>query len=132
MFTRFFTPRLAAAAVGALLLGGVLTQPAQANAWASHRELITVSAPIALPGVVLAAGTYTFEIPSEGASHSLVRVSSQDGRHVYLTQFTREVRVPNSDNVPKMTFGEAAPGTARPVNVWYPTGSESGKQFIYN
>ena len=126
MFTRF----LSAAAVGALLLGGVLLQPTKASGW-SHRELITVNAPFALPGVVLAAGTYSFEIPTEG-SPTIVRVSSQDGRHIYLTQFTLDVARPNNDGVPKLTLGEAAAGTARPVKVWYPNGSENGKQFIYN
>jgi len=121
---------LTAAAAGALLLG-VLAQPTKASAWSAHRELLTFNAPIALPGVVLAAGTYTFEIPSEGASHTVVRVSSQDGRHIYLTQFTREVKRPNRDDVPKILFGESAAGTARPVNVWYPNGSELGKQFLY-
>ena len=127
MFTRIFS----AAAVGAFLLGG-LSQPVKANAWSMHRELLTFSAPIALPGVVLAAGTYAFEIPSEGASHSIVRVSSKDGRQVYLTQFTIEVRKPAADGAPKVTFHEAARGAAPAVNTWYPTGDESGKQFIYN
>ncbi len=122
---------LTAAAVGALFLGGALAQPTTASAWSVHRELLTFNAPIALPGVVLAAGTYTFEIPSEGASHTVVRVSSQDGRRVYLTQFTLEVKRPNRADQPKIMFGEAAAGTARPINVWYPDGSENGKQFIY-
>jgi len=126
MFTRIFS----AAAVAAFLLGG-LSQPVKANGW-SHRELLTFNAPIALPGVVLAAGTYAFEIPSESASHTVVRVSSKDGRHIYLTRFTREVRRSNKADAPKVTFGEAAPGMARPLNTWYPTGDPSGKEFIYN
>jgi hypothetical protein len=126
MFTRI----LSAAAVGALLLGGVFVQSTRASG-SSHRELITVNTPIALPGVVLAAGTYSFEIPIE-SSPTLVRVTSQDGRRVYLTQFTLDVARSNNDGVPKMTFGEAAAGTARPVKVWYPDGSENGRQFIYN
>jgi hypothetical protein len=126
MFTRI----LSAAAVGVLLIGGAFVQSTRASGW-SHRELITVNAPIALPGVVLAAGTYSFELPAEG-SPTIVRVSSQDQRHVYLTQFTLDVARPNNEGVPKMTFGEAAAGTARPVKVWYPDGSETGKQFLYN
>jgi hypothetical protein len=125
MFTRI----LSAAAVGALLLGGVLSQPAHANMWSAHRELVTVNAPIALPGVVLAAGTYAFELPNENAP-SLVRVSSVDGRHIYLTQFTLEVPKPY-DHAAKATFGEAAPGMARPIKTWFPDSSETGKQFIY-
>ena len=127
MFTRI----LSAAAVGALLLG-VAAQPTKANVFdGRHRELITVNAPIALPGVVLAAGTYAFDLPASG-DNTLVRVSSVDGRHIYAMQFTLAVPRPNRNDIPKMTFGEAAAGLARPVKVWYPEGDESGRQFIYN
>ena len=122
---------ISVAAAGALLLG-VFAQPTKANMWSAHQEYLTFDAPVALPGVVLAAGTYAFEIPSEGASHSLVRVASRDGRQIYLTAFTREVPRPNADDVPLITFHEAAKGMARPVNVWFPHGQETGKQFIYN
>jgi len=125
MFTRIFS----AAALGAFLLGG-LSQPVKADGWAAHSEQLTFNAPIALPGVVLAAGTYTFEIPN--ASHSLVRISSKDGRHVYLTAFTLEVRRPGKADAPKVTFHEAAKGVPPSVNTWYPAGDPSGKQFIYN
>jgi len=126
MFTRIFT----AAAVGALLLGG-LSQPVRANGWSAHREYLTFNAPIALPGVVLAAGTYLFEVPSQVASHSVVRVSSADGRHIYLTVFTREVGRPKSEKVPSVIFSEAAAGRPRPVKTWFPASDDSGKQFIY-
>jgi len=119
---------LAATALGALVLG-VFAQPAQANYWGAHRELLTFNAPIALPGVALAAGTYLFEIPSENASHSLVRVSSRDGRHIYLTQFAREVRAP--ERAPKVTFREAPRGSATPIDTWFPTGDEMGRRFVY-
>ena len=117
---------IAAAAAGLLVLG-VFTQPTRAYGEA-HRELLTFSGPIALPGVVLAAGTYVFEIPNE-PSHAIVRVSSRDGRHVYLTQFALEV--PAREHGPKVTFREAAPGSVRPVDTWFPTGDENGRQFIY-
>ena len=126
MFTRIFS----AAAVGAFLLGG-FSQPVKASRWA-HLEQLTFNAPIALPGVVLAAGTYNFEIPGDGASHSLVRVSSKDGRHVYLTAFTLEVRRPGKADALKVTFHEAATGAPPSVNTWYPADDPSGKQFIYN
>lgn len=126
MFTRLFS----AAAVGAFLLGG-LSQPVRANAWSAHREYLTFNQAVALPGIVLAAGTYIFEVPSEGASHTVVRVSSQDGRRIYLTAFTREVRKPKGADAAHVTFGESAAGTPRPVKAWFPASDEMGKQFIY-
>ena len=126
MFTRI----LSAAAIGGLLLGVAVT-PARAGSDVLRREYLTFSAPIALPGVTLPAGTYAFEVPDAPFAPSLVRVRSKDGRHVYLTQHTRLVSRPWRD-VPRVTFGEAAPGAATPINIWFASGEESGRQFIYN
>lgn len=106
-------------------------QPAHAWTDSSHRTLLTFSAPIALPGVVLAAGTYSFEIPNSAITEGLVRVTSHDGKQVYLTQYTRLVSRPNVASVPRVTFREASPGAARPVDTWFPMGEDSGRQFVY-
>ena len=130
MFARI----LSAAAVGAMLLGLAVRPMHAASGWVSdytHREYLTFSAPVALPGVVLAAGTYTFEVPEGGIGFGLVRVSSRDGKKVYLTQFARIVDRPVSVKDVHVVFGEAAPGSALPINTWYPTGESSGRQFIY-
>ena len=124
------TTRILSAAAGVLLLG-LAAQPTHAWNTPSHRELITFSAPIALPGVVLAAGTYTFEVPSGGISNGLVRIASRDYKHVILMQYTRIVPRPDADKALRVTFSEAAPGAVRPVNTWFPRG-EDGRQFIYN
>ncbi len=126
------TKRILSAAAAGVLFLGLATQPTHAWNTPSHRELITFSAPIALPGVVLAAGTYTFEVPNGGISNGLVRIVSRDYKHVYLTQFTRIVRRPDADRALRVTFSEAAPGAARPVNTWFPRGEDDGRQFIYN
>ena len=58
-------------------------------------------------------------------------MTSRDGRQIYLTQFTRTVNKP-WENTAHVKFGEAARGSAHPVDTWYPTGDDSGRQFIYN
>jgi hypothetical protein len=125
-----FTRTLTAAAAGVLLLG-LTAQPTRAWSGSAHRELITFSAPIALPGVVLAAGTYTFEAPDSGIA-GLVRVSSLDRKQIYLTQYTLIVNRSNNDSALRVTFRESAPGSARPVDTWFPRGDDQGRQFIYN
>jgi len=125
MLTRIF----AATAVGALLLG--LAAPTRAWTTSTHREFLTFSAPFALPGLVLAAGTYVFEVPNMSISEGLVRVTGRDGKEVYLTQYTRAINRPDTDSLAHVTFKESAPGDARPVNAWFPTGEDSGRQFIY-
>jgi hypothetical protein len=123
------TTRILSAAAGALLLG-LAVQPAGAQN-NLHRDLLTFSGPVALPGVVLAAGTYSFEVPDVAFSPSFVRVRSKDGRQIYLSQYAIIVDRPDTAAVPHVTFGEAAAGSARPIQAWFPIGERSGRQFIY-
>ena len=126
-----FTRTLKVAAVGGALLLG-LAVSAYSNAWSDplHRDYITFSGAVAIPGAVLPAGTYRFEIPSNGPT-DLVSVMSKDGRKVYLTQFTNVIEKRRGANG-HVALGEAAPGTAPQVKAWFPEGGESGRQFIYN
>ena len=121
---------LSAAAAGALLLG-LAVQPAGAQS-NLHRDLLTFSGPVALPGVVLAAGTYSFEVPDVAFSPSFVLVRSRDRRQIYLAQFALIVPRPNEVKAPHVTFGESAPGSVRPIQTWFPIDGEAGRRFVYN
>jgi len=120
--------RFAAAALVAI---GTLTLAGSLNATPiAHTNYITFSAPVALPGVSLQAGTYLFETPLDQASLDLVRVTSRDGRHVYLTAFTTTVDRPAGVTAP-IVFGEGAAGAPAPVRIWFPMGKRIGHEFIY-
>ena len=125
MMTRILT----AAALGALLLGATAQRT---GAWsdADHREYLTFSAAVAIPGAVQPAGTYIFEVPSPSFSNTVVSVRSRDGLKVYLTQFTRIVNKP-ADAAPHVKFHENARVQARKVEVWYPMNGDRGRQFVY-
>jgi hypothetical protein len=116
---------------GALLLG--LAVSAYSNGWANphHRDYVTFTGPVSLPGVTLPAGTYRFELPDVAPSNGIVSVSSEDGRRVYLTQFTLAVDRPSGGDRLTVTLGEAAPGVAPLVKAWFPIGERTGRQFIY-
>ena len=106
---------------------------ASVGAWhgESNPNYLTFSGPVALPGVVLPAGTYTFTHASLN-DPNVVQVLSRDGRHVYFMAFTRPVGRP--DGLPqnrRVMFREVAPGVPPPIAVWYPIDSVTGHQFIY-
>ena len=123
---------LKTAAVGALFLGLVVAAATTARGDSDHANYLTFSRAVALPGVELAAGTYIFSTPSNAMSNTIVRVSSRDGRTVYLTAFTRDVARPKGDNGKLIvSLGEAPAGAARPVAAWFPIGESSGHEFIY-
>lgn len=97
-----------------------------------HTNYVTFSAPFALPGVSLPAGTYVFDVVSEG-SNDVVRVMNRDGSRVYLTQFTIRVQRPRGLPANRLiVFNEVAAGATPPVKAWFPIGQSIGHQFIYD
>ena len=113
------------AVVVVALLGAASTQAR------STRNHLTFSGPVSLPGVTLAAGTYTFESGPADTDPEIVRVTTRNGRMVLYQGFTTPVSRPAAARVPEVVFGEASPGQATPIKVWYPTHSRVGHQFRY-
>jgi hypothetical protein len=113
-------------------LAGILAIAASVRATSIERtNYVTFSAPFALPGVSLPAGTYIFEAPLE-YSLDVVRVMSRDGRHLYFSGFTQTVERPwERAATVGIVLGEAASGAPTPVKVWFPAGQRRGHQFIY-
>ena len=97
----------------------------------TKRQYLTFTKPVLLPGVTLNAGTYIFEVPESDASPDIVRVTSRDGRIIYLTAFTNQV--PRPANVPEtrlVSLKETAPGAPIPIAVWW-TDATMGHEFVY-
>ena len=99
-----------------------------------HRTTyLSFSAPVALPGVGLAPGTYVFELADPSNDPSLVRVLSRDRSTVYLTAFTEMVvRPAGLRPVTFVALGEALVGRPVRITVWYPPNTGSGRRFIYS
>jgi len=97
----------------------------------SHTNYLTFSAPFALPGVTLPAGTYTFEAGIPG-SYDVVRVMSRDRGQLYFTAFTKRVDRPRGLANRQIVFGEAPARVAPPVKAWFPIGGAIGHEFVYS
>lgn len=115
------------ATVGLLAAGFIATT----QAGATDTNYLTFSRDVALPGVVLPAGTYKFEIANPEKSQDVVRVSSRDG-HVQYMGFTlladRPAGLPATQRV---VFSEGRPDLPLPIAAWFPLGTSSGRQFVY-
>ena len=124
-----FTRRIVACV---FLILGVLAVASSAGSMTWNRTTyFTFNKPVRLPGVVLSPGTYTFELASPN-DLSLVRVRDRYGSRVYLTAFTNFVTRPNNSRLDAtITLGEASPTAPPPINVRYPAGELTGRQFIY-
>jgi len=121
------TSRRFALTTSALLVAAVLGA-ASMQASALRTNYLTFSGPVALPGVTLAPGTYTFEAGPEETDVNIVRVQTRDRRQLLYQGFTTPVSRPMG-NVPVVVFGEAPAGAPIPIRVWYPTQSRIGHRF---
>jgi len=127
------TRRFVLAVLCAATLAGLLAIPTIADAWGTHENSITFSAPVALPGVTLAPGTYLFRSPSEMSS-SVVQVLRQDkGRPMisYFMGMTQPIERTNFDPRSLVSLGEAVSGQPTPIKAWFPNGERLGHAFVY-
>jgi hypothetical protein len=109
------------------LVAFVTAVPASTHDGIDKLAYLTFSGPVALPGVALPAGQYTFE----AIRADVVRVSSRDGRRVLFTGFTHRVPRPRGlDRQATVLFGEQASDGPPPITAWYPMAGD-GHEFIY-
>ena len=114
-----------------LVVAGLLGAASVARGNDAHVNYLTFSAPFALPGVTLPAGTYTFETVVPG-SYDVVRVMSRDRTQLYLTAFTQRVQRPRGLPASRqIVFQEARAGVVAPIKTWFPIGESLGHEFIY-
>jgi hypothetical protein len=98
----------------------------------AHENRLTFGGPVALPGgVVLPAGTYSFNVAADTAL-DVVIVRNIRGDKVFYMGFTalvhRPVGMPWNTSV---VLGEAPSNQAAPITTWYEIGGVMGHEFRY-
>jgi hypothetical protein len=115
-------------ALGVALLAVV----GQAGSLVHDTNHLRFSGTVALPGVVLPAGAYTFEAANPDSGHDVVRVWDRAHTRVYFSGFTYRIGRPSSmSREQAVSLGEAGRGDPKPILAWYPIGTNAGFQFIY-
>jgi hypothetical protein len=102
------------------------------HAFVNHENQVTFNRSVALPGVVLPAGSYTFERGGTKLDLDLVVVRNRARTKVFYTGFTNAVTRPQgmSKNTP-ITFGETSANEPPPIAAWYEVGDSLGHEFRY-
>lgn len=117
---------------GVALLVVLATSSTGAFVNANRTTYFTFSKAVQLPGVVLPAGTYVFEIVNPNTSSDVVKVQSRDRSKLYLMQITLKVERPRSGNMKTaLVLGEGPAGNPPAVKSWFPQDETIGRQFIY-
>jgi hypothetical protein len=128
-YTATVVRSLAVTAAAALM---ALVAAAPSGAAFGRHDQITFRRAVALPGVVLPAGAYIFEVANPESSRVVVRVANRDTKRVHFAGHTLTAPRPASLAAREaVTLGEAPRGEPIPVTGWYPTGRSMGYRFIW-
>jgi hypothetical protein len=119
---------LAAFATLALLVAGTTTAGAQT--W-DDRTIVTISAPVQLPGRTLAAGKYVFKLHDSPGARHIVQIYNGDESQLLTTLLAvpAERQQVTEDTV--ITFAERASTRPPAVRYWFYPAKKIGHEFVY-
>ena len=119
-------------ALSALVMTGLLSAvPAQASPW-DHKTIVTVNAPVEIPGRVLTPGTYVLKRVETDTSGNIVQIFDKNETHLYGTIMTvADFRLRPTDHT-VLTLGERAAGSPEAIETWFYPGNSFGHEFLYH
>lgn len=110
-------------------VGVVLPRTAAADEW-DKRTMLTFSQAVEIPGKVLPAGTYVFQLADLPASRHVVQVFDQGGRILATVLTIPTARQTAADDT-RIAFEEQRAGAPFPIKKWFYPGDLGGEEFIY-
>jgi hypothetical protein len=111
------------------LLCALVVPNARADEW-NKKTILTFSAPVEIPGKVLPAGSYTFQLLDSPADRHIVQVFDKD-MHLITTVLAvpNERLKPTGDTVIK--FAERPGDQPEAIRAWFYPGDNMGQEFVY-
>ena len=93
--------------------------------------IVTISAPVSVPGVVLPAGEYLFRLADSQASRNVVQIYDKDRTKIFATLLAIPAERTEPSNESVITFRETPANQAPALRYWYYAGEKSGQEFAY-
>ena len=113
------------------LLGAtMLPSGAQADTW-NKKTVVTFSQAVEIPGKILPAGTYTFQLLDSLSDRHIVQIFNADGSQILATVLAiNNYRLqPTGDTV--MKFSERPADSPDALRAWFYPGDNFGQEFVY-
>lgn len=128
---RMMKNKITSVAFALALVGAVSASPAIAQTNLNNRTVVTFSQPVEVPGKVLPAGTYTFELNESMANRHIVQIFDQAGTKIVALVLAVPNRrlTPTTDTVIK--FAEVAAGQPQALRAWFYPGQTVGQEMVY-
>ncbi len=116
-----------------IVLAGIAMLPlktARADEW-NQETNITLSAPLEIPGQVLPAGNYVFQLANNKSDRNVVEIFNEDKTHVIATVLAIPAyRLEPTANA-LITVREEPAGSPEALSRWFFAGDVRGVGFVY-
>jgi hypothetical protein len=119
-------------AVGLVIAFGLFFELAAHADESDEATFMSFSAPVQIPGHVLPAGTYLFELADRGSEPNLVQVFSSDRTVLYGTYLTVPTQRQNPTGDTTVTLAEPESGGTPVLVKWFYPGRDTGNEFLYS
>jgi LPXTG-motif cell wall-anchored protein len=116
------------AACGTLVVTSTLAG-AQINS--DRLTYVTFSAPVAIPGATLPAGTYAFKLLDSLANRNVVQVFDKEQTRLFATVMAIAAQRNEPADETVITFREAPSNAPPAIRFWYYPGEKAGQEFAY-
>jgi hypothetical protein len=112
------------------LFGATLLPSARADTW-NKKTVVTFSQAVEVPGKILPAGTYTFQLLDSLSDRNIVQIFNADGSQIIVTILAiNNYRLqPTGETV--MKFGERPGDSPEALRAWFYPGDAFGQEFVY-
>jgi hypothetical protein len=112
------------------VLGAAVLPGAHADTW-SKKTVVTFSQAVEVPGKILPAGTYTFQLLDSYSDRHIVQIFNADGSQIIATilAINNYRLTPTGDNV--MKFSERPGDAPEALRAWFYPGDTFGQEFVY-
>lgn len=113
-----------------VLLYGAVPPRAKGDEW-NKKTVVTVNEPVELPGVVLPAGTYVFQLLDSASDRNMVQVFNEDESQIYTTIMAIPDYRLEPTNETVITLEERPKDSPEAIKEWFYPGDLSGLEFVY-
>jgi LPXTG-motif cell wall-anchored protein len=112
------------------MLGATVLPSARADEW-NKKTIVTFSQAVEIPGKILPAGTYTFQLLDSTSDRHIVQIFNADGTQIIATILAiNNYRLqPTGDTV--MKFSERPGDDPEALRAWFYPGNSFGQEFVY-
>jgi hypothetical protein len=112
------------------LFSTTMVSTARADTW-NKKTVVTFSQAVEVPGKILPAGTYTFQLLDSLSDRHIVQIFNADGTQLITTFLAiNNYRLkPTGENV--MKFSERPGDSPEALRAWFYPGDNFGQEFVY-